>query len=313
MTTYIVRRCFAAIPVMIVVGVFVFLLIHLTPGDPADILADEDATPEEVQQLRESLGLDKPLHTQFLIWAGNIATGDLGTSLLVGKPVTTLMAQRIEPTIFLAITTLTFAVFLGVPLGVMAAWKQGTWWDHGIMIFAVLGFSVPGFWLGFMFVSKFAVDWTIVPAQGFVSIREGFGTFLHHMILPTITLGSSYMALITRITRATVVEVLKEDFIRTAYAKGLPPMRVLFRHALRNSSIPIVTVVGIGFALLINGVVVIETVFNIPGMGNLTIEAVLDRDYPVVQGVILVFSGVYVLVNLVVDVSYSFFDPRVRH
>ena len=313
MLAYIVRRALAAIPVMVVVGVVVFLLIHLTPGDAADVLSDEDASAEEVEMLREALGLNRPMHEQFLIWSGRILQGDLGKSIVFNQPVTVLMGQRLEPTLSLAATTILFAVAVGIPLGVLAAWRAGSLVDRAVMVFAVLGFSIPGFWLGFIFIFELSVNWGLFPAQGYVGIREGIVPFLHHMILPTVTLGLVYVALITRITRATVLEVLKEDYIRTAYAKGVPPGRVLFKHALRNASVPIVTIIGIGIALLLNGVVVIETVFNLPGLGSLTIDAILNRDYPVVQGVILVFSGVYVLVNLAVDISYSFFDPRVRH
>ncbi len=313
MLAYIVRRVFAAIPVMVIVGTIVFLLIHLTPGDPADVLSDEEATPAEVEMLREALGLNKPIYEQFLIWSGKILSGDLGDSIVFNKPVTMLMGQRVEPTLSLTVTTIVFAVLMGVPLGVLAAWKAGSLVDRLVMIFAVLGFSIPGFWLGFIFIFEFSVNWGLFPAQGYVSIREGFLPFIHHMILPTVTLGLVYVALITRITRATVLEVLKEDYVRTAYAKGVPPLPVLFKHALRNASVPIVTVIGIGMALLLNGVVVIERVFNLPGLGSLTIDAILNRDYPIVQGVILVFSGVYVLVNLAVDISYTFLDPRVRH
>jgi peptide/nickel transport system permease protein len=260
-----------------------------------------------------ALGLDKPVHVQLGLWLAALARADLGTSIYSKLPVTRLMAQRLEPTLTLTLTTLVFAVSLAVPLGVLAAWKAGTWVDRAVMILAVAGFSLPVFWLGFLFIYGFSIKLAVLPVQGFVSITEGVGPFLQHMVLPTLTLGTVYMALIARITRASVLEVLSQDYIRTAHAKGVTQLRVLGRHALKNAAVPIVTIIGIGVALLIGGVVVTESVFAIPGLGRLTVDAILHRDYPVIQGIILVFSAVYVLINLVVDLSYTILNPRIRY
>lgn len=313
MRTYILQRILATIPVMGVVVLFVFLLLRLTPGDPAALIAGDYATPEDIAKIRVSLGLDKPVHEQLAIWLGELARADLGTSIYSKLPVTHLLAQRVLPTVSLAITTLLFAVTLAVPLGVLAAWKAGTWVDRAVMIVAVGAFSLPVFWLGFLFIYAFSIKLGWLPVQGFVSPDESVGEFLLHLVLPTLTLGMVYMALIARITRASVLEVLSQDYIRTAHAKGVDDPAVLWRHALKNAAVPIVTVIGIGVALLIGGVVVTESVFAIPGLGRLTVDAILHRDYPVIQGIILVFSGVYVLINLLVDLSYTLLDPRIRY
>jgi peptide/nickel transport system permease protein len=310
---YIVQRILATIPVMGVVVLFVFLLLRLAPGDPAALIAGDYATPEDIAKIRVALGLDKPVHVQLGLWLVALARADLGTSIYSKLPVTRLMAQRLEPTLTLTLTTLVFAVSLAVPLGVLAAWKAGTWVDRAVMILAVAGFSLPVFWLGFLFIYGFSIKLAVLPVQGFVSITEGVGPFLQHMVLPTLTLGTVYMALIARITRASVLEVLSQDYIRTAHAKGVAQLRVLGRHALKNAAVPIVTIIGIGVALLIGGVVVTESVFAIPGLGRLTVDAILHRDYPVIQGIILVFSAVCVLINLLVDLSYTVLNPRIRY
>lgn len=310
---YLLRRLLATIPVMGVVGVVVFMLLHLTPGDPAAVIAGDYARPEDVERIRAKLGLDQPIHVQFFTWAGAVLQGDLGTSIFSNLPVSTLIAQRLEPTIALSVSTIVFAVLVAVPLGIIAAWKAGTWIDRGVMAFAVLGFSVPVFVIGYVLMYVFALKLGWFPVQGYKPIAEGLWPFLSSIALPTVALGMVYTALIARITRASVLEVLAEDYIRTAKSKGLANTGLLMRHALRNAAVPIVTIIGIGVALLIGGVVVTESVFNIPGLGRLTIDAVLRRDYPVIQGVILVFSGVYVLVNLLIDLTYTFLDPRIRY
>jgi peptide/nickel transport system permease protein len=313
MPAYLIRRVLAVLPVMAVVALIVFLLLRLTPGDPAAVIAGDYATPEDVARIRHQLGLDEPIHVQFVIWAGSLLRGDLGISIFSQLPVTRLIAQRLEPTLALTVATLLIAVVLAVPLGVLAAWKARSWIDRAVMIFAVLGFSLPVFWLGFLLIYGFSITLEWLPVQGYMSIREGLGPFLRHLILPSLTLGLVYMALIARITRAAVLEVLQEDYIRTAHAKGVEPGGVLFGHALKNAAVPIVTIIGVGVALLIGGVVVTESVFAIPGLGRLTVDAILHRDYPVIQGIILVFSAAYVLVNLAVDLSYTLFDPRIRY
>ena len=313
MWAYIIRRLLAAIPVAGVVAVFVFLLLHLAPGDPAAVIAGSYAMPKDIERIREKLGLNEPIYIQFGKWISQVARGDLGDSIFSEMPVTKLIAQRMEPTISLAIMSILVAIFFAVPIGILAAWKAGTWVDHAVMIFAVLGFSVPVFVIGYILIYGFSIQAHIFPVQGFVSIREGVLPFLHRIILPSIALGLIYAALIARITRASLLDVLAQDYVRTAHAKGLSSGVVLFRHALKNASVPIVTIIGVGIALLIGGVVVTESVFNIPGLGRLVVDSVLARDYPVIQGIILMFSGVYLLINLIVDISYCFLDPRINY
>jgi peptide/nickel transport system permease protein len=313
MLSYTIRRILAAIPVMAVVALFVFLLLRLTPGDPAAIIAGDMATPEQLERIRSSLGLNEPIVVQFVTWIGQLLSGNLGTSLISQTPVTTLIHQRLEPTISLALLAITVSVLIAVPLGVVAAWRHGGWLDNFVMTISVLGFSLPVFVIGYIFIQIFAIDLKWLPVQGFRSISTGLWPFLERAILPAFTVSTIYVALIARMTRASMLDVLGEDYVRTARAKGLTEKIVLFRHALRNAAIPILTVIGTGFALLISGVVVTESVFNIPGLGRLTLDAILARDYPVIQGLILLTSGIYVLVNLAVDLSYAFLDPRIRY
>jgi peptide/nickel transport system permease protein len=309
----VVRRLMATIPVMGVVAIAVFALLHVTPGDPATIIAGDYATPDEVARIRTKLGLDQPFVTQVVLWLGQVVRGDLGTSIFSGLPVTTLIGQRAEATTVLAIYALVISVGVGVPLGVLAAWRRGSWVDRLVMIIAVSGFSMPVFWMGFLLVYVFSLWLGWLPVQGYVSLRESVVACLRHLTLPAVTLSCIYLALIARMTRASMLGVLDEDYIRTAFAKGLPPRRVLVRHALRNAALPVVTIIGIGFALLIGGAVVTESVFAIPGLGRLTVDAIVRRDYPVIQGVVLVVSGVYVLINLVIDLLYVVIDPRIRY
>jgi peptide/nickel transport system permease protein len=309
----ILRRLAATIPVMGVVAVAVFALLRLTPGDPAVIIAGDYATTEDIARIRTRLGLDRPFLTQIGIWLAQVARGDLGTSIFSGLPVSRLIGQRAEVTILLTAYAMVISVGVGVPLGIVAAWRQGSWLDRLVMVFAVSGFSMPVFWLGFLLVYVFAITLGWLPVQGYTPLAGGLGGTLRHLTLPALTLSVVYMALIARMTRASMLGVLGEDYIRTAFAKGLAPRRVLVRHALRNASLPIVTIVGLGVALLIGGAVVTESVFALPGLGRLTVDAILRRDYPVIQGVILVVSGVYVLLNLVIDVCYVVLDPRIRY
>ena len=313
MYAYLLRRILATIPVMLVVALFVFALLHLSPGDPAAVIAGEAASPADIARIRHSLGLDNPLHVQLGIWLLHVVHGDLGTSIHSGVPVLTLIGQRLEPTLALSATTMGLAVLLAVPLGIVAAWKVGTWIDRLVMVVAILGFSLPVFWLGFLFMYGFAIQLQLLPVQGYSSITQGFLPFARHIILPSLTLGMVYMALITRMTRASMLEVLREDYIRTAHAKGLKPRVVLLLHGLKNASLPIITIIGVGVALLIGGVAVTESVFAIPGLGRLTVDAILHRDYPVIQGIILVFSGVYVGINVLADLAYTCLDPRIRY
>ncbi len=313
MLSYLIRRLLSTIVVMTIVGVFVFLLLHLSPGDPAAIIAGDNATADQVAAIRRKLGLDDPLLVQFGRWAASVVQGDLGVSIYSSIPVTTLIAQRLEPTLSLALTTLVLAVSLALLAGVTAAARVGSLFDRAVMTFAVFGFSVPAFVVGYSLVYIFSMQLRWLPVQGYRPFADGTWEWFRHLILPSITLGIAYVALIARITRASMLDVLTEDYMRTARAKGVGDASRLLKHALKNAAVPIVTVIGLGVALLISGVVITETVFNLPGVGRLTVDAITRRDYPIIQGVILVFSGVYVLINLAVDLSYALFDPRIRY
>jgi peptide/nickel transport system permease protein len=313
MFAYAIRRVLATIPVMLLVALFVFSLLYIAPGDPAAIIAGDQATPADVERIRESLGLDRPYLVRFGDWLWHILHGDLGTSIFTNLPVTHMIAQRIEPTLSLMLMTIVFSILIAIPLGVLAAWKHGTWIDRAVMVICVLGFSVPVFVVGYLLAFVFALNLDWLPVQGFTSISDGFWPFLQSLILPSVALGLIYVALLARITRATMLDVLGQDYVRTAKAKGVGQRAVLFVHALKNAAVPIITVIGNGVALLIGGAVVTESVFAIPGLGRLTVDAILRRDYPVIQGVVLLFSVTYVLVNLVVDLLYTVFDPRIRY
>ena len=313
MLAYIAKRLVATVPVMAVVAIVVFMMLRLTTGDPAAIIAGDNATSQDVAAIRAKLGLDRPVHEQFMIWISRMARGDLGESFFFKKQVTELIVERLEPTLALATSTLVLAVCFAVPLGVFAAVRRGTWIDRALMGFSVLGFSVPVFVVGYLLIYLFAIQLAWLPVQGYQRIAEGFGGFLLRLILPSVTLAIVYIALIARITRTSVLEVLGADYVRTARAKGLGDLPVLARHVVRNAAVPIVTVIGLGVALLIGGVVVTESVYSIPGLGRLTVDAVLARDYPTVQAVILLFSMTYVLINLLVDLSYVLLDPRIRY
>jgi len=311
--SFIARRVLATIPVLLVVAVLVFLLLRLAPGDPAAIMAGDAASVEQIERIRAGLGLDRPIVVQFGLWFARVLTGDLGQSFYYRIDVATLIGQRLEPTFALAALTVLIAILVSIPLGVLAAWRHGGWFDRALMGFSVLGFSIPVFVLAYILIWLVSLKLGWLPVQGYRRLADGFLPFIRHLILPAITLSFIYIALIARVTRASVLEALGEDYIRTARAKGLTEMRVLVRHALANAAVPIVTVIGIGVAILIGGVVVTESVYAIPGLGRLTVDAVLARDFPTVQGVILFFSFVYVMINLLVDLSYVFLDPRIRY
>ena len=317
MASFLIRRLLAVLPVLLVVSLLVFFMLRLAPGDPAAVIAGNNATSEDIANIRAHMGLDKPIAVQYVLWLGQVLQGDLGYSYYLSKPVTALVAQRVEPTLSLALGTVLLAVCIAVPLGSLAAWRIGGWLDRGLSAFSVAGFSVPVFVIAYLLIYVFAMQLQWLPVQGYKPISgaqsQGTWAWMRQLILPWLTLSTVYVALIARITRASVSEALQEDFIRTARAKGLAESTVLVRHALANAAVPIVTVVGIGVALLIGGVVVTETVFAIPGLGSLTVDAVLNRDFPVIQGLVLLFSLSYVLINLLVDTSYVWLDPRIRH
>ncbi len=313
MLAYAARRVLATIPVMAVVALFVFSLLYIAPGDPAAIIAGDQASPDDVARIRASLGLDRPFLVRFGAWVWDVLNGDLGTSIFTSLPVSHMIAQRIEPTLSLMVLTLLLSVAVAVPLGVLAASRHGTWIDRLVMLLAVAGFSVPVFVVGYVLAYVFALQLDLFPVQGYTPVADGLGSWLSHLLLPAVTLGSAFVALIARITRATMLEVLSQDYVRTAKSKGAGQRSILFVHALKNAAVPVVTVIGLGVAGLIGGAVVTESVFAIPGIGRLVVDAILRRDYPVIQGVVLLFSFVYVLVNLGVDLLYTVFDPRIRY
>ena len=313
MYAYAARRILSTIPVMAVVALFVFSLLYIAPGDPAAIIAGDQATPADVDRIRASLGLDRPFLVRFGEWVWHVLNGDLGQSIFTNLPVTHMIAQRIEPTLSLMVLTLILSIAIAVPAGVLAAWKHGTWIDRLVMIMAVARFSVPVFVVGYVLAYTFALQLDVLPVQGYTPIANGIGPWLRNLVLPAVTLGSAFIALIARITRATMLEVLNQDYVRTAKSKGVDQHAILFVHALKNAAVPIVTIIGLGVAGLIGGAVVTESVFAIPGVGRLVVDAILRRDYPVIQGVVLMFSFVYVLVNLCVDLLYTVFDPRIRY
>ena len=313
MSGYILRRLLAMIPVLLVVALVVFALIHIAPGDPAALIVGTHATEEKYELIRESLGLNKPMYVQLGIWFGNLFQGDLGESLFGKTSVTKMIGQRIVPTFSVAAFTLIFSMAIAIPLGIIAAWKANSWIDRSVMIFTTLGYSVPLFWLGFILMWAFAVKLNWFPAIGYTAPTENVGKYFYHMVLPVLATGLVVMALIGRMTRATMLEVLSEDYIRTARSKGLAETRVLLAHALRNAMLPIITVCGISLALLLGGVVVTENVFAIPGMGRLLVNALSHRDYPVIQGTVLVFAAIVAFINLLIDPSYGLLDPRIRY
>ncbi|MGL6112834.1 MAG: ABC transporter permease [Rubrivivax sp.] len=310
---YLGRRVLSTIPVVLIVAVLIFMMLRLTPGDPASIIAGDAATSADVAEIRAKLGLSGSIVSQFFIWIGHVFQGDFGESFFYKKTVASLIADRLEPTLALSILTIILATVIAVPLGTLAAYKQGSWLDRGVMGLSVAGFSVPVFVIGYVLIYVFALKLGWFPVQGYQRLSAGFWGFLHRLILPASALAIVFIALLARMTRTSVLEVLNEDYVRTARAKGLPNLKVLVFHALRNAAVPIVTVIGISIATLLGGVVVTESVFNIPGLGRLTVDAVLARDYPTVQAVILLFALAYVVINLIIDLLYTVLDPRIRY
>lgn len=310
---FLIKRIAAVIPVLAVVAVIVFLLLRLSPGDPAVIIAGDTASAQDIEHIRRSLGLDQPLIQQFFQWTWRMLHGDFGTSVFSGMPVSELIMQRVEPTLWLAALTMLFAIVLALPMGIWAAWKAGSWIDRLMTAMSILAFSMPVFLIGYGLVYGFSTKLGWLPVQGFKSISEGWSPFIRHLILPVVSGGLIYTALLARMTRATMLDVLGEDYMRTARAKGLMRHRLLLRHALKNAAVPVVTTIGLGIAMLLGGVIVTESVFAIPGIGRLTVDSILRRDYPVIQGIVLVTSMAYVLINLVIDLLYGLLDPRIRY
>ena len=312
MFRYVIRRVLAAIPVMLIVSAAVFTLLYLTPGDPAYVILGPDARPDQIEELRERLGLNEPWYVQLGKWYGRLARGDLGTSLFLNQPVLTAIVERAEPTMLLTLFALLIAVSIGLPAGVFSALRRGRMVDALLMLIAILGVSMPSFWLGLNLIYLFGVQAKVLPVAGYQPLSAGLGENLRYLVLPAITLGLAQGALLARMTRSMMLDTLNEDYVRTARAKGLAQTAVVMRHALRNALIPLVTVIGLSFAVLIGGAIITEQVFNIPGVGRLLIQAISRRDYPVVQGVTLVVAGLYVLINLLVDILYGILDPRIR-
>jgi peptide/nickel transport system permease protein len=310
---YILRRVLSTLPVLAIVAVLVFLMLRLTPSDPAAIIAGDYASPEQIEGIRERLGLNEPILKQFIIWIGGVLQGDFGEGFFYKKQVAELIGERLEPTLSLSVVTIILVILIAVPLGVIAAHNHGTWIDRFVMGFSVLGFSIPVFVVGYILIYIFAVTLDWLPVQGYQRIADGVGGWLLRLVLPAMTLSVVFIAFIARMTRTSVLEVLNEDYIRTARAKGQTEIKVLIRHALANAAVPILTIIGLTVAILIGGVVVTESVYTLPGLGLLTVDAVLARDYPTIQAVILLFSFAYVLINLLVDVAYTFLDPRIRY
>lgn len=313
MGAYLLKRVLSLVPVLLVVMTVDFLIIHMIPGDPASVMAGPNATAADVAQLRSRLNLDLPIHVQFLRWMGRALRGDLGDSLFLGRTVTRAVWERAEPTLLLTTYSLLVAVVIGMPLGILAAVRPNTAMDRGFMLLAVLGVSIPTFWLGLIFIYTFAVNLRWLPAAGYASLADGFVANLRYLLLPAVSLGLNQSALVARMTRSFMLEVLREDYIRTARSKGLAENLVILRHALRNVLVPTVTVVGLTFAVLLGGAVATEIVFNIPGAGRLLIDSVLRRDYPVIQGAVLYIAVAFVVINLIVDMLYVVIDPRIKY
>ncbi len=313
MLTYILRRLVGMFLVMLIVAAVVFVIARVIPGDPAAVMLGSAATPEDVAALRARMGLDQPFLTQFALYLKQIVTFDLGDSIFLNRPVTQALAERAELTTFLTLMSVGIAVIIGVPIGIVSAVKRGRLVDQGTVALAMLAASVPSFWIGLTLIRYLAVDVNWFPVAGYGPPEASLLERLHHLVLPAIALGIPNSALVLRFTRTSMLDVMNEDYVRTARAKGLPPLTVILKHALRNALIPILTIIGLTTAIMIAGAIVTETVFGLPGVGNLVVSAVLRRDYPVIQGALLVVSGLYVLINLAVDLLYAVVDPRVRY
>lgn len=313
MWTFIARRLLLMIPVVIFVGILTFLLIRLIPGDPAAQMLGLDAKPQEIEALRQKMGLDQPIYTQFFIWAARAVRGDLGDSIFLNQPVSVAIVEHLECTVSLALLALTYAVLVSVPIGVIAAVKQNAWQDKLVMAFALFGVSAPSFWLGLVGIFVFAVYLGWFPSQGYEMLKDGMRQWLWFISLPALSLGVQTAALIARMTRSSMLEVLRQDYIRTARAKGVMEKLVVFKHAFKNGLIPVITVVGMTLGQLLGGAVITETVFSLPGIGQLVITAIKNRDYPMVQGVIMFIAMTYVCANLLVDILYGWLDPRIKY
>ncbi len=313
MGRYIIQRVLAAFPVLLIVTLISFCIMQLVPGDPATVMAGPQATAAEIDRMRVQLGLDQPFLTQLGRWLWGLTQGDLGRSILLGRNVSTAIAERIPITLALALLSFLLTLAIGIPCGIIAALRANTWIDQAVMTVALVGVSLPNFWLGLMLIIFFSVILDLMPAGGYVPFAQGAWPWFKSLLLPSLSLGLLQMGLLARITRSTMLEVLRQDYIRTARAKGLPMLKVVGKHALKNAMIPVITVIGIIFSLLLTGSVVIETVYSLPGLGRLLATSIFSRDYPVIQGGLLLTAAMFVGINLLVDVLYAFLDPRVRY
>lgn len=313
MLRYILNRLVGLVVVMFIVATIVFVILRITPGDPAAVMLGPQATQQDIAALRTQLGLDQSILTQYVTWLGHLARGDLGQSIFLNKPVLTVLADRAEPTFWLTLMSLAIATAIALPVGILSAVKRGTALDQSVQGFSMFTSSVPSFWLGLLLMEFFSVKLGWLPVAGYGGPGASIGERLSHLVLPAVVLGLVNSALITRFIRASMLDVLRDDYVRTARAKGLTETRVILRHGVRNALIPILTVLGLTAALLVSGAVVTETVFGLPGVGSLVVSAVLRRDYPVIQGALLVIAAIYVLINLVIDLLYLLVDPRVRY
>lgn len=313
MTTYALRRLLHTVPAVFIVVTLIFILTHVVPGDPVGVLLGPYADQERIEETRERMGLDRPLWVQYVDWLSHAVRGDFGDSFFLGRPVSQAILEAFPVTFSLAILSITLTVLVAVPLGIISALKRNTMTANATMAFSVLGISIPDFWLGFLLIMLFAVNLGWLPTFGYKPLSEGFWTWLRYLALPVITISLSQMALVARMTRAGMLEVLDKDYIRTAHAKGLPMSRVILVHALRNAFVSILTVIGLSFAIVLGGALIVETVFALPGMGRLVVAAATRRDYPVIQGVVVYLALVYMLVNLVVDIAYGWINPRIRY
>ncbi|WP_019936443.1 ABC transporter permease [Bordetella sp. FB-8] len=313
MLRYILNRLVGLVVVMFIVATIVFVILRITPGDPAAVMLGPQATQQDIAALRDQLGLNQSVLTQYVTWLGHLARGDLGQSIFLNKPVLTVLAERAEPTFWLTLMSLVIATAIALPVGIFSAVRRGTVLDQSVQAFSMFTSSVPSFWLGLLLMEFFSVKLGWLPVAGYGGPGASIGNRLSHLILPAVVLGLVNSALITRFIRASMLDVLRDDYVRTARAKGLSESRVILRHAVRNALIPILTVLGLTAALLVSGAVVTETVFGLPGVGSLVVSAVLRRDYPVIQGALLVIAAIYVLINLLIDLLYLLVDPRVRY
>ncbi|WP_046865404.1 ABC transporter permease [Microvirga massiliensis] len=313
MTRYVIQRIVGMLAVMFTVVTIVFVIVRVAPGDPAAVMLGPDATPADIAALRERLGLDQPLVVQYVYFLGQLLRGDLGQSIFLNMPVLSALGERAEPTFFLTVFSILIASVIALPVGILSAYRRGSLFDQLATTLAMLAASIPSFWLGLILIQVFAVRLGWLPVSGYGGPDASFLTRLSHLVLPALALGIVSSALIIRFTRASMLDVLNDDYVRTARSKGMGEFRVVMKHAFKNALIPVLTVIGLTAALLISGAVVTETVFGLPGVGNLVVSAVLRRDYPVIQGALLVIAALYVLINFAIDMLYLLIDPRVRY